>query len=1014
MKQKNFLKILAITLFSSFFSYSQTISDDFEDGNLTGWTEGTSGDWTNSTSSPITGTRSLKHNLSSVSGESYIYHDISALDLTNEDTSWQFNLANGAWDPSGSNRFWVYLTANETDLSSSTVDGYAVGVNLTGTSDILTLWKVTNGAADGAIVTSSLDWGSGDTVGIKVTRSSTGTWELSIDSDGGFDSLVSSGSAVNTDYTHDGSFGLFFEFTSTRAGLLRMDDITVQGAAPSSDPSVTFDTATSAENETDSDVVTSGIPITLSNYDADVTITATINGSSTAEAGDYTLDVTPLTFDANETLVLPLTIKDDADSDDETIVINFTVTSGTADLGISTHTVTITDNELPNLVINEFMADPDSTNGDANGDGTLDTGDDEFIEIYNASGSELNIGGYTIEDSSGLRHTFPKGTILPAAGTIVVFGGGTPTNIPSLTQVSSVGFLGLNNTGDTITIKDAGGTVVTSYSYSSEGNNNISLARNPDLTGGFVTHDNVTGNGGVLFSPGRDNTDNTGFYNTWSGTTNNVWSTTTNWIDSDNPSAASDNIYIPSGLTNYPTASSTVTVNATFIGSGASLIAESTYAGTIYYQRNLGTTNWYLVSSPVGGEIMTDMRANNDFASGTAPNIGFAPYDNSQASSNDRWDYFANTATTALVDGKGYSTKLASAGNITFSGSMNVSNFTSINLSDNSGGSGNAFNLLGNPYPSFISISSLLSANDSGGNNLLTESTIWIWNKGTSTYDQRNSATIGANAFIAPGQGFFVNADGTSTTFNITEAMQSHGSGESFQKNSRTEIKLFLSDESKIRKSEIYYINGTTTNFDNGFDSSIFGGITNDFQVYTKHVTNNNVNEQKLGIQSLPNSNYENMVIPIGVIADANKEITFSTEVTNLPEGLNVYLEDRIANTFTQLDEVNAEYKITLTEKLDGIGRFYLHTKSSALNLKEVDLNSIRIYQTSNSNLMIAGLPQGKSTFKLFNLLGKEILNNSFSSSGNKEIFLPNLASGIYIVQLETESGKLNKKITLE
>ncbi|WP_334055685.1 lamin tail domain-containing protein [Polaribacter sp. P097] len=744
---------------------------------------------------------------------------------------------------------------------------------------------------------------------------------------------------------------------------------------------------------------------------------------SSGDTGEVTVSPSTLTF-TNGNWNTPQTVTatgvNDANQDGSvdvtiTISVNDALSDDAYDpIADVTTTVTNEDDELPNLVINEFMADPDATNGDANGDGSVDTSQDEFIEIYNASGSELNIGGYTIEDSSGLRHTFPKGTILPTAGTIVVFGGGTPTNIPSLTQVSSVGFLGLNNGGDTITIKDAGGTVVTSYSYSSEGGNNISLARNPDLTGSFVTHDNVTGNGGVLFSPGRDNTDNTGFYNTWSGTTNNVWSTATNWLDSDNPSAASDNIYIPSGLTNYPTTSSAVTVNATFVGSGASLIAQSTYSGTIYYQRNLGTTNWYLVSSPVGGENMTDMRANNDFASGTASNIGFAPYDNSQASSNDRWDYFANTATTALVDGKGYSTKLASAGNITFSGSMNVSDFTSINLSDNSGGSGNAFNLLGNPYPSFISISSLLSANDSGGNNLLTESTIWIWNEGTSTYDQRNSATTGANAFIAPGQGFFVNADGASTTFNITEVMQSHGSGESFQKNSRTEIKLFLSDESKIRKSEIYYINGTTTNFDNGYDSSIFGGITNDFQVYTKHVTNNNVDEQKLGIQSLPNSNYENMVIPIGVIADANKEITFSTEVANLPEGLNVYLEDRTANTFTQLDEVNSEYKITLTEKLDGIGRFYLHTTSSALDLKEVDLNSIRIYQTSNSNLMIAGLPQGKSTFKLFNLLGKEILNNSFSSSGNKEIVLPNLASGIYIVQLETESGKLNKKITLE
>ena len=173
MIKNYFLKFfLSIFYIFTVISYSQVINDDFEDGSISGWIEGTSSDWTNSTSSPITGLRSLKHNLSSTTGESYIYHDISSLDLSPQNISWQFNLANENWDPSGSNRFWVYLTANETDLSSYTVDGYAVGVNLTGSSDILTLYKVTNRSSVTAIVSSSLNWNSSDTVGVKVTRSS--------------------------------------------------------------------------------------------------------------------------------------------------------------------------------------------------------------------------------------------------------------------------------------------------------------------------------------------------------------------------------------------------------------------------------------------------------------------------------------------------------------------------------------------------------------------------------------------------------------------------------------------------------------------------------------------------------------------------------------------------------------------------------------------------------------------------------------------------------------------------
>lgn len=127
---------------------------------------------------------------------------------------------------------------------------------------------------------------------------------------------------------------------------LFIDDFSVTNFA-SSDPTVTFDATTSTVNETDIDIVTTGIPVTFSNYTADATITPTVNASSTADAADYTIDLTPLTFSADGTLNIPLTIKDDADFLDETIIIDFTVTSGTADLELSQHTVTITDDELP-------------------------------------------------------------------------------------------------------------------------------------------------------------------------------------------------------------------------------------------------------------------------------------------------------------------------------------------------------------------------------------------------------------------------------------------------------------------------------------------------------------------------------------------------------------------------------------------------------------------------------------------------------------------------------------------
>ena len=136
--------------------------------------------------------------------------------------------------------------------------------------------------------------------------------------------------------------------------------------------------------------------------------------------------------------------------------------------------------------------------------------------------------------------------------------------------------------------------------------------------------------------------------------------------------------------------------------------------------------------------------------------------------------------------------------------------------------------------------------------------------------------------------------------------------------------------------------------------------------------------------------------------------------MANLPSGIKVFLEDRTTNTFTRLDELNSTYKVTLNEKTNDIGRFYLHTKSAALSTETVALENVSIYSADQSTLRIVGLSQGKSTIKMFNVLGKQVLNSTFNSNGVSEINVSQLSTGVYIVQLANEAGTLNKKIVLE
>ena len=547
--------------------------------------------------------------------------------------------------------------------------------------------------------------------------------------------------------------------------------------------------------------------------------------------------------------------------------------------------------------------------------------------------------------------------------------------------------------------------------------NNIDTSTGSDLTADFTnttftfTSPNLTYTAPTSISDdtpidfGSDNSD----AGSWNSNINlfetgSDWATAANWsstaipLATDNVTLLSDSPALVVGATTGAVAND-VAVNASSsltINSGGSLIVNGSSSGDVTYNRNLGTDNWYLVSSPVNGEIMTDMRANNSFADGTAGNrIGFAPY----ATSSDDWSYFTTSSEDALVNGKGYSAKLSTPGPISFTGNINT---TDVTVSVVTGGAG-GFNLIGNPYTSHINSATFLTENTS---NLVTQD-IWIWNQATENYEVKTTTDT---FVLAPAQGFFVRAN-SNASLNFIETNQADNGG-TFQKSSKTEVKLMMNDGSANRFAKLYYLENVTKGFDNGFDGETFGGIENSVDVFTNLLEDNQ--GKKYQVQSLPISEIENMVIPLGVKAAASKEITFSADALNLPSAINVFLEDRFTNTFTRLDETNSEYKVTLTETLNGVGRFYIHTTESVLSAEGVILNSVRIFKTDASTLKIKGLPKGKTSFYLYNMLGKEMITTIFTSNGNKEISLSKLASGIYVAKMQTEKGAISKKIILE
>ncbi|MDT7832434.1 FG-GAP-like repeat-containing protein [Flavobacteriaceae bacterium S356] len=508
------------------------------------------------------------------------------------------------------------------------------------------------------------------------------------------------------------------------------------------------------------------------------------------------------------------------------------------------------------------------------------------------------------------------------------------------------------------------------------------------------------------------------------------WDTATNWSKGAVP-GASDKATIYQ-TTNTPTATGNITVNGMDILSGAaltvtgtitnngtitmesgsSLIAKNATGVQLTYKRNLPTNNWYLVSPPVEGSSYSDINNDNALAQGSGTNIGIGYYNDAVTNTGNKWTYITTgTLSTTRVDGWGFAVKLDAPGDLSFTGALKTGNFGAVAPPD-------GFYILGNPYPSYLPANSHADATNNiltHNSSVLAQESLWFWDQNQAQYITINQTDPAR--YIAPGQGFFLEIGSIPNPINFSENMQSHQTSDVFNRSSNTitrpEVRLNMYNGSITRHTKIFYISEKTTGFDNGYDSTLFGGADNSFSLYTHLLTNDT--GKPYAIQSLPDSDFENMVIPVGVNADAGQKIDFTAQVSNLPDGLHLYLEDRLTQTFTRLDEAHSSYQTKVSTALQGIGRFYLHTNTSKIVVNnDLNVKDIQIYTLQNNNLRITGIQNETAQVNIYSIQGKNIFKTSFKGNGVNEIMTPKIAPGVYIVKLQTQKETRSKKIIIK
>ncbi|WP_179338957.1 T9SS type A sorting domain-containing protein [Winogradskyella ludwigii] len=462
----------------------------------------------------------------------------------------------------------------------------------------------------------------------------------------------------------------------------------------------------------------------------------------------------------------------------------------------------------------------------------------------------------------------------------------------------------------------------------------------------------------------------------------------------------------------------------------SSLILNGAINGTVNYERfvntlSAGTGGNDLVSLPLmpSGLTFDTFITNGENATEIADNgtyYAFAPYNNITASA---YENFLMGASDVLLKAKGYRVATDNGDLLTFTGTPDNGTVTFPIVSS---GSGNEWNLIGNPYPSYVDADQFFSV----ANTALLDASavaVYAYNSGnytgaaptTRNFTVINKATISAlteeNFNIAPGQGFFVASNATGGVVEFTPAMRTLSGDDDYitgrTSNDSENFKLNLIG-SETYSTSIFFNTNASLGLDPGYDAAVYGEDSENYPIFS-HLVEENTG-RAMALQAIDNTDLTAVSIPLGVNANQGEAITFSVNTSNLSSTTLVYLEDTVANTYTLLN--SGDYTLTPSTNLSGTGRFYLQISNATLSTIDNSFDKLNIYSNQNEKtIVIAGQLVETTTAKIYDIQGR-VVNTSVlqNNSASQSIDVSGLSLGVYIVELNNRTQHKTQKVILK
>ena len=364
----------------------------------------------------------------------------------------------------------------------------------------------------------------------------------------------------------------------------------------------------------------------------------------------------------------------------------------------------------------------------------------------------------------------------------------------------------------------------------------------------------------------------------------------------------------------------------------------------------------------------------------------------------------------AKGQGLGFITNIVDPNTIGMVGALNQGDQTVALVKG--GGANQDYNMVGNPYASPVDIGTVCYNAKTDGK--VVGPAFYVWDPFLGAGGQFRAITIGVGAaspYYLQGNSCFqvrVANDGDALTFS--ESNKGVSSTHNLLKTSPDDVSLVIydADYNPWDMLSVKFNETATVNEDNDFDAAKLQG--GDLNFYTL-----SADGKKLAIDARPFA--EDGVVALGINTQFNKEYIIKSESVVTPGNSPVYLHDKLMNKYVQLDK-GTEYRFMVDNNTatQGEQRFELSMKPGSAQIAATKITLSPNPATDAVTIAYSSASADNVSIRVLDVTGVSVYNRNCGvmQSGNINISLKDLSSGIYMVEITSGTNKSVHRLVKE